>query len=313
MNLEEITKIWSSFNRPFRLSLCYEVSIVRIQSEERPREIRLVERTALSAGGGGGGGGGTAGPSENEFEVIPAIGKRNLSRLKEKGWNLIAMRSDHIADITDVKPFAVQPGMALSIFGRNFKGKRLVVKIGERTIIDGREIDAQVDAEVNRAIRDSQEINETLLRTLLRTLLGRLLGTSFRVINENLIKVKIPPDEEPGIKSLSLASEEEEKGGGGEEEPLVVATFEVLPAEPQLITITEIRPDKGIPDDLITIMGINFTEDARVTIGDRNIERITFVDNSQINIMIPLGLTPGTTMLAVSTDQGTASRQFRIL
>jgi len=255
MNLEEITKIWSSFNRPFRLSVCYEVSIVRIQSEEKPKEIHLVEKAGARF--------------ESEFEVIPAIGKRNLSKLKDKGWNVISIRPDHMKeDITDVRPVAVQPGMALSIYGRNFKSKKLIVKV------DGRNIDE----------------------------------TSFRIIHENLIKVKLPPDEEPGTKKLSLKSDDEEEDGE------VVATFEVLPVEPLSITITEIRPDKGLPGDLITVYGINFTEDARVSIGNIEVTTITFVDKAQINIMIPSGVSSGMTSLTVKTDnQGTASKQFRIL
>jgi hypothetical protein len=170
--------------------------------------------------------------------------------------------------------------------------------------------DAEVDAEVDKALRDSQGLTETLLRTLLKALLGRLLGTSFRVINENLIKVKIPSDEGPGPKKLSLVSEEDE---GEEAATVVVATFEVLPAEPSLITITEVRPDKGISGDLITVYGINFTEDVVVTIGDTQVTKVTFVDNSQINIMIPAGMASVITKLNVKTDQGSAFTQFRIL
>ncbi len=138
-------------------------------------------------------------------------------------------------------------------------------------------------------------------------MLGRLLGASFRVISENSIKVKIPSDEEAGIKKLSLKSEDEEAAA------VVVAAFEVLPAEPQLITITDVRPDKGISGDLVTVYGINFTEDARVSIGNTEVTKVTFVDNAQINIMIPRGMASAMTKLNVKTHQGTASTQFRIL
>jgi hypothetical protein len=346
MNLEEITKIWSSFNKPFRMSACYEVSVVQIQSEEAPKEIHVVERAAFPAGASGGASGG----SESEFEVVPAIGKRNLSKLKDKGWNLSAMRSGgDIGDISNVRPVAVQPGMALSICGRNFKGKKLTVQIGDKTIIDGREIDTESDKEVDKAIEEgreinatllrtlalllgtssgvvdakinaevdkvisgSQEINATLLRTLLKIVLARSLGTSFRVINENLIKLRISPNEEPGIKKLSLASERQE---GEEEEAasVVTTTFEVLRPEPSLIRITEVRPYKGFSGDLITIYGINFIEDVKVSIGDTEVTKVTFVDNTQINIMIPPDMASVLTTLNVKTDQETASIPFRIL
>jgi hypothetical protein len=309
MNLEEITKIWSSFNKPFRLSVCYEVSIVRIQSEETPKEVSVVERAALSAG---------LNASENEFGLVPAIGKRNLSKLKDKGWDVVAMRSkDEIGGIIDVRPAVVQPGMALSIYGRNFEGKKLRLQIGEKVITNGREIEAEVDKEVDRAVNQGSEINATLLRTLLKTLLGRLLGTSFRVINENLIKVKISPNEVSGDKELSLALEEGATGGGGGggdgAAAAVKKTFKVLPADPRLLTITEVRPDRGISGDLISVYGINFTEDVIVTIGNTPVEKVTFVDNAQINIMIPPNMTPATTTLDVRNDLGTDSKQFRIL
>ena len=364
MNLEEITKIWSSFNKPFRLSACYEVSVVQIQSEQTPKEVHVVERatfpTGASSAASGGVSSGAGGGSEGEFEVLPAIGKRNLSKLKDKGWNLSSMRSDHKGDITDVRPVAVQPGMALSIYGRNFKGKKLTVKIEDRNIIDGAQIeveadkevnqainqgtelnktllrtllksllerllgtpsgvpDATVDAEVDRAISDGQRINQELFRTLLKSLLGRLVGGSFRTITESLIKVKIPPDEKPGTnKKLSLISEEEEEGGGRggvvDAAAPIIATFEVLPVEPSLMTITEIRPDKGISGDLIAVYGINFTEQAKVSIGDTEVTKVTFVDNTQINIMIPPDLAPAATTLNVKIDQETASKPFRIL
>ena len=255
MNLEEITKIWSSFNRPYRLSICYEVSIVLIQSEERPKEIHLVEKAGAR--------------SESEFGVIPAIGKRNLSKLKNSGWKLIALRSDLTGeDITDVRPVAVLPGMAIAIYGRGFNSKKkMVVKIGGRVIEEG----------------------------------------SVRTINENLIKIKVPPDEEPGPKKLSLNSDNEDPTNE------IVTTFEVLSTAPLPITISEIRPDKGMSGDLITIYGINFAEDARVSIANVEATTSTFVDKTQINIMIPVGISTGTTLLTVKTDQGTATKPFRVL
>jgi hypothetical protein len=105
-----------------------------------------------------------------------------------------------------------------------------------------------------------------------------------------------------------LAAEEQEQ-----EQEAYMATFEVVPSEPRLITITEVRPDKGISGDLITVYGINFTEDARVSIGNAEITKVTFVDSTQINIMIPPGIPSAITELKVKTDQGTASIQFRIL
>jgi IPT/TIG domain-containing protein len=65
---------------------------------------------------------------------------------------------------------------------------------------------------------------------------------------------------------------------------------------------------------LITVYGINFTEPAKISMGNIEVTRLNVVDNAQINIMIPPGLPSGTTTtLTVRTDQGTASKEFRVL
>ena len=109
MNLEEITKIWGSFNKPFRLSMCYEVSIAWVTTEEQAREIFLVEKPVL--------------------EGAPAKGKRSLAVLKIIGGDIVKVHSDKIGEVADIRPIAVQPGMALSVFGKNFQNKKLRVRI----------------------------------------------------------------------------------------------------------------------------------------------------------------------------------------
>ncbi len=146
--------------------------------------------------------------------------------------------------------------------------------------------------------------------------MGRLVGGSFRIINEHLIKVKIPPDEKPETqKKLSLSSEEGQ--GTGEDASAaatpIIATFDILPVEPSLISITEIRPDKGISGDLIAVYGINFTEQAKVSIGTTEVTKVTFVDNTQLNIMIPPCMASAIKTLNIKIDQETASKPFRIL
>ncbi len=132
-------------------------------------------------------------------------------------------------DITDIRPIAVQPGMALSVFGKNFRGKKLRVRI------------------------DNTELDEK----------------SFRIIDENLLKIKIPSNETAGIKKLSLRSEDQEED--------MLITFEVLPSETPKIRITEIRPNVGESGDLITIYGINFTDDVKVNIGGIDATSVTLL------------------------------------
>lgn len=245
MNLEEITKIWGTFNKPFRLSMCYEISIAWVSPAEQAKELFLVEKPVL--------------------EGAPAVGKRSLSVIKRIGGDIVRVRSDRIGETTttDIRPTAVQPGMALSVFGKNFREKKLIVSI------------------------NNTDLDES----------------SFRVIDENLLKIKIPPNETAGIKKLSLKADEEE---------VMEITFEVLPSEAPQIRIIEVRPDAGESGDLITIYGINFTDDVTVSIGGIDAENITFVDRAQINVMIPDDLQSGPTTITVRNDTGTASKEFVI-
>jgi Pvc16 N-terminal domain/IPT/TIG domain len=244
MNLEEITKIWGSFNRPFRLSMCYEVSIAWVTTAEQARELFLVEKPVL--------------------EGAPAIGKKSLAVLKIIGGDIVKVHSEKIGEVeADIRPIAVQPGMALSVFGKNFQHKKLRVRI------------------------DNTELDEK----------------SFRVIDENLLKIKIPPNETAGIKKLSLKADKEED---------MLITFEVLPSEIPRIRITEIRPEAAESGDLITIYGINFTDDVKVNIGGIDARSMTVVDRAQVNVMIPEDVPTGATTITVRNEKGTASKQFVI-
>ena len=242
MNLEEITKIWGSFNKPFRLSMCYEVSIAWVTPAERAKELFLVEKPVL--------------------EGAPAFRKRSLAVLKIIGGDIVKVHSDRIGEVPDIRPIAVQPGMALSVLGKNFKDKKLRVRI------------------------DNTELDER----------------SVRIIDENLLKIKIPPNETAGTKKLSLRADEEE-------EELIIK-FEVLPSE--TLRITEVRPEAGEPGDLITIYGINFTDDLKVNVGNIDATSMTFVDRAHVNVMIPENLPAGLTTITVRNEKGTASKQFVI-
>jgi hypothetical protein len=46
LKLEELTRIWESLREPYRLSVCYQVKVTRIDSQRLPVNARIVERTA---------------------------------------------------------------------------------------------------------------------------------------------------------------------------------------------------------------------------------------------------------------------------
>ena len=45
LSLEELTRIWESLREPYRLSVCYQVQVMRIDSQRRPSHARVVEKS----------------------------------------------------------------------------------------------------------------------------------------------------------------------------------------------------------------------------------------------------------------------------
>jgi hypothetical protein len=58
LNLEEMTRIWNAFNQPYRLSVCYQVQVISIDSvrlpvEEQPVKERLLDVHQIGVSNGG--------------------------------------------------------------------------------------------------------------------------------------------------------------------------------------------------------------------------------------------------------------------
>jgi len=265
MTFEEITKIWSTFSKPFQLSVCYEISTAFIYSDENTKEISLTAKPPI-------------------LETTPVFNDKAMETLKSKGGISIKIspNSDRSIQISNIVPSLVQPGLSISIYGKDFRSKKkLTVKIDDKVI-------------------DSNNV---------------------AVINENQIKIRIPSDIAPGEKKVYLkfiATEEEEEEGGGhnddDSDEEMFATFNVLPVEPNPIKISDIRPIQGIIGDIITVFGINFTKDCKINIGPNIVSKTTFVDSSQINFVIPDGLGMGIINLTVKkSDLDLDTKQFRIV
>ena len=247
INMDEVTKIWSSFNKPLKLSVCYEVSTLFIQSSDKPRKVYPTLKTVVK-----------------EVEMAATSG----NGISAGGGRAIAGRRG----ILDVKPDTVQPGMALSIFGNDLAGlcKKFTVKIDDRPI-------------------DS--------------------SSSLSVVDENFIRVKVPIDETPGTKHLSIHYEDTTEEFGRDFEVQLLTDAEAAHA----IKISELRPQKGAPGDLISVIGANFSEDISVTIGGMRAAAITFVDNAQINIMIPQNMKAGAKPITVKRGGSTYTVPLTIL
>jgi hypothetical protein len=50
LTLEELTRIWESLREPYRLSVCYLIRVSRIDSQRRPENALVMERTAGFSG-----------------------------------------------------------------------------------------------------------------------------------------------------------------------------------------------------------------------------------------------------------------------
>jgi hypothetical protein len=46
MSLEELTRVWEALREPYRLSVCYEVRVTRIDSNRIQQNARVIERSA---------------------------------------------------------------------------------------------------------------------------------------------------------------------------------------------------------------------------------------------------------------------------
>jgi hypothetical protein len=45
LTLEELTRIWEALREPYRVSICYQVRVTRIDSQRLPSHTRVLERT----------------------------------------------------------------------------------------------------------------------------------------------------------------------------------------------------------------------------------------------------------------------------
>jgi hypothetical protein len=46
LTLEELTRIWEALREPYRLSVCYQVRVTRVESQREPGRARILDRAA---------------------------------------------------------------------------------------------------------------------------------------------------------------------------------------------------------------------------------------------------------------------------
>ncbi len=90
VSLDDMTKIWNSLTKPFRLSVCYEVSVIQISSIFEVPSAKLVEETRVKV--------------NTNFKTPSVV-------------------------ITSIRPAKGPPGTIFSIFGKGFKGIKVEIYI----------------------------------------------------------------------------------------------------------------------------------------------------------------------------------------
>ena len=124
---------------------------------------------------------------------------------------------------------------------------------------------------------------------------------SFVVVNENTIKVHVPKNIPAGVKQLAIDIDGN----------TIHSQFQVVPASPVSPQITEIKPSSGLAGDMVSIFGVNFYEDAKVTVNGKRTQ-MTFVDTNQINIVIP-NIASGTVKIGLTSEKGSTTHRFEII
>lgn len=104
LDLDEISKVWSTFSTPYRLSVAYEISLVQLdQSEGRERDMP----TRISSIG------------------VPNVGA-----------------PFSVPKVTAISPLSGAAGTTITLSGENLAGWRAYVDIGTERVADGVEITA---------------------------------------------------------------------------------------------------------------------------------------------------------------------------
>jgi hypothetical protein len=104
LDMDELSKVWSTFSTPFRLSVAYEVSVVQLdQSTDNVRDMPM---------------------------RIQSVGVPNIS----------AARS--VPSLQSISPLAGPPGTVVTVQGKNLAGWIAYLDIGTQRQVDGLELNA---------------------------------------------------------------------------------------------------------------------------------------------------------------------------
>jgi hypothetical protein len=102
LDLEELSKVWATFTKAFRLSVLYEVSVVQL--DMLPESERAMAERVRTIG-------------------VPGVGAPYNPPVIER-----------------IDPASLTAGSRLHIFGKNFEGWKAYVYLKGRKVVDGRNL-----------------------------------------------------------------------------------------------------------------------------------------------------------------------------
>ncbi len=112
ISIDDISKIWSTFQKPFQLSICYEISVIRLlSSKTSSTKVHQVTKPKVNQ----------VPVYEDEINGIPIHEKVILHYAPSR-------------KISGIKPSRVQAGMAVNVVGRDLRGRQISIKLDEQEL-----------------------------------------------------------------------------------------------------------------------------------------------------------------------------------
>jgi hypothetical protein len=110
ITMDDLSKLWGTFEKPFQLSVAYEVSIVNLQTTHKTSQVDVVTKLKVNQV-----------PVYEDEVSIPIHDKVILNYYPQKKINSIV-------------PSRIQAGMPINVHGRGFNGKNISIMIDDKIL-----------------------------------------------------------------------------------------------------------------------------------------------------------------------------------
>ena len=151
ISLDDLTKLWGTFSKPYELSVCYELSVIRVKTRSDSKEVFLTEKTKIN--------------QVPVYEDEKALGIPINERVILYGQSPVM--------IYQIKPKRAPAGSPITIMGKNLSGDLVSVKIDEKeldsnsvVILDSRTMRVLIPNDMQKGMRklsiyiDGTELSE---------------------------------------------------------------------------------------------------------------------------------------------------------